>query len=164
MTSREFQREYERLLLPLGMYALRITQSVADAEDCVQAAFAAAWKAVGEGFEPRDFKAYMYGAVRNAAIDFVRRAMPSRSLEESDNDVTAEEVDTSERDAKIWRAVDALPPQCRTILLMAKRDGMRQADIAEELGISIKTVENQLAKAMSKLRGQKDLKILMFMI
>lgn len=164
MTSREFQREYERLLLPLGMYALRITESVDDAEDCVQSAFAAAWKAVSDGFDPHDFKAYMYGAVRNAAIDFVRRAMPSRCLDESDGNISDEAIDTSERDAKIWRAVDELPPQCRTILLMAKRDGMRQAEIAEELGISVKTVENQLAKAMSRLRGQKDLRILMFML
>ncbi|MDE6257485.1 MAG: sigma-70 family RNA polymerase sigma factor, partial [Muribaculaceae bacterium] len=50
-------------------------------------------------------------------------------------------------------AIDSMPPRRREIFLMSKRDGMTYSAIAEELGISIKTVENQLAKATSTLRA-----------
>ena len=65
-----------------------------------------------------------------------------------------EEIDTSERDAALWRAIEALPERCRRIFLLSKRDGLSHAEIADEMGISIKTVENQLTKAYSRLRGE----------
>lgn len=163
MKAATFQREYERLLLPLCMYALRITESVSDAEDCVQSAFLSAWQLLVDAPEPGNFKAYMYRAVRNAALDMVRRSGRAVPLDEAE-EVPEADVDTSERDARLWRAVDSLPPRCRRILLMAKRDDMTHAEIAEELGLSVKTVENQLAKAMSRLRGHTDLRILSFFL
>lgn len=39
---------------------------------------------------------------------------------------------------------------------MVKRDGMSYAETAAELGISVKTVEHELAAAMKRLRGQRD--------
>lgn len=66
--------------------------------------------------------------------------------------VTEEDVDTSERDAMLWRRIDALPDRCREIFLMSKRDGLSHKEISEELGISIKTVENQITKAFKSLR------------
>lgn len=65
---------------------------------------------------------------------------------------TEEDIDTSERDARLWKALDELPPRCRTVFLMSKRDSMSNREIAEELSISIKTVENQITKAYSRLR------------
>lgn len=162
MDKYKFQREYERLCLPLGMYALRITESVDDAEDAVQTAFINVWNKVAEGLEIENFKQYMYAAVRNCALTIVRNRS-NYAPTEAAADVSAEEIDTSERDARIWRTVDALPERRRTILLMSKRDGMTNAQIAEELCISIKTVENQMTKALSALREHSDLKILTFL-
>ena len=71
---------------------------------------------------------------------------------ESVADISDEDIDTSERDAVLWTAIDALPERCRDIFLMSKRDGMSNAGIAAELGISVKTVENQMTKAFSRLR------------
>ena len=55
-------------------------------------------------------------------------------------------------DAALWNAVDALPPRCREVFLAVKRDGMSHADIAAQMGISVKTVEAQITKAMTRLR------------
>lgn len=66
--------------------------------------------------------------------------------------VSEEDVDTSERDAMLWRRIDALPDRCREVFLMSKRDGLTHKEISEELGISIKTVENQITKAFKSLR------------
>jgi RNA polymerase sigma-70 factor (ECF subfamily) len=76
------------------------------------------------------------------------------SLSESLEEITNEEIDTSERDARLWQALDNLPDRCREIFLLSKRDGLSNAEIASELGISIKTVENQITKAYKALRGE----------
>ena len=67
-------------------------------------------------------------------------------------EVEDEVIDTSIRDARIWRAIDELPKKCREIFLMSKRDGLSNSEIAEELNLSVKTVKNQITKAFSRLR------------
>ncbi len=156
MEARDFQRQYERLFLPLGMYALRITNNVDDAQDVVQTAFEQAWTRVDE---IEQLKPYMYQTVRHQALAAVRRRgmvehVPVELLEE----VTEEIVDTAERDARLWRAIDNLPERCRRVFLMSKRDGMSNAEIATEMGISIKTVEAQMTKAFSRLRENTGLR------
>lgn len=151
MTGREFDAMFRRLYLPLGMYALRIVGDVDDAEDLVSDAFAKAWPTVQAGAEIANFEGYMYRAVRNECISFLRRRKETVGLE-AVPDVDEEAVDTSVRDARIWRAVDALPERCREVFLLSKRDGLTNEEIAEELGLSVKTVKNQMTKAYSRLR------------
>ena len=55
-------------------------------------------------------------------------------------------------EAKVWTALDSLPPKCREIFLMSKRDGMSYIEIATELQLSVKTVEAQITKAYKRLR------------
>ena len=158
MNTENFREEYEKMCMPLGMYALRLVGNVDDANDIVQGAFMAAWKMVTDGKEIRNFKPYMYRAVHNAAIAFLRQNRPTEDLDSlSDTEPTEEMIDTSERDAALWRAIDSLPPRCRQVFLLSKRDGLSNAAIAKEMGISVKTVENQITKAFAALRGHTNL-------
>lgn len=154
MNSSDLEKNYRSLYLPLGMYALRLCGSTEQAEDIVQEAFLKLWAKIEEGLEITDFKAYAYGAVRNEALHWLRDS--GRRMEPVDElpEVSLEEIDTSERDAALWRAIEALPERCRRIFLLSKRDGFSHAEIADELGISVKTVENQITKAYSRLRGE----------
>ena len=70
--------------------------------------------------------------------------------------VSADTMDRSAREARLWSAIEALSKRRREVLLMVKRDGMSYAETAAELGISVKTVEHELAEAMKRLRGQRD--------
>ncbi|MCM1110062.1 MAG: sigma-70 family RNA polymerase sigma factor [Clostridium sp.] len=161
MDPRRFQTLYTSLFMPLGMYALRILGDVGASEDVVQSVFAEFWSRICSGADIDSPKAYLYRAVRNAALAELCR---QNRLEESgiisvaDDEtagVTEEDIDTSERDAALWRAIDELPRRCREVFLMSKRDGLTNAEIASELGISTKTVENQMTKAFAKLRGDQ---------
>ena len=58
----------------------------------------------------------------------------------------------SELEQKIRNAIDDLPMERRKIFILSRYDGLSYAEIAEELGISIKTVENQMGKALKTLR------------
>ncbi len=151
MTEKEFADIFRRLYLPLGMYAMRIVEDSDAAEDIVQNSFMKAWQSISDGTEIDNFKSFIYRSVRNGCISHLRGLREMADID-SIPDVTEESVDTSERDACIWRAIDALPERCREIFLMSKRDGLSNEEIAEELGLSEKTVKNQLTKAFCRLR------------
>lgn len=135
------------------MYALRMLGDMDAAEDVVQSAFESAWVRVDEITALRP---YMYRAVYNGCVAWLRERDRMTGLDAGTDVMAAaddEAIDRSERDARLWRAVNGLPPRCREIFLMCKRDGMSYAAIAEELGLSVKTVDAQVAKALRVLRG-----------
>ncbi|MDE7473043.1 MAG: sigma-70 family RNA polymerase sigma factor [Muribaculaceae bacterium] len=142
---------FKRLYLPLGMYALRLVDDADVAEDLEQDAFMKAWLYIENGGEIQNFASFMYRTVRNLCLTYLRdkRVVLDESFIP---DVGDEEIDTSFRDARIWKAIDNLPEKCREVFLMSKRDGLSNEEIAEELGISIKTVKNQMTKAFGRLR------------
>ena len=133
------------------MYALRIVDDVDFAEDIVEDTFLKTWQTIEEGKEIDNFRAFIYRTVRNECISFLRGKKDTIGPEHIP-EIDEETVDTSERDAKIWRAIDDHPEKCRDIFLMSKRDGLSNEEIATELNISIKTVKNQMTKAFSRLR------------
>lgn len=137
--------------MPLGMYAMRVVGNPDDAEDLVENTFLKAWQAIQDGKDFDNIRSYLYLLVRNECVDFLRKKKNIADISEIP-DVGEETIDTSERDACIWKAIDELPEKCREIFLMSKRDGMTNEEIAEELDISIKTVKNQMTKAYTRLR------------
>lgn len=146
---------YRRLYLPLCMYALRLTDDADESRDIVHESFSRVWAVVNNSRDIANFKAYMYRTVHNVALERMRSrnaVIPVDCVA----DIIDEVIDTSERDAALWRAIDALPDRCREVFLLSKRDGLSNGDIAEELGISVKTVENQITKAFSRLRSALD--------
>ena len=151
MTTKEFEIFFRKLYLPLGMYALRIVDDADVAEDMVQEAFMNTWERLEGGLEISNFKAFMYRSVRNECLSYLS-SLKEKVGEEFIPEAGEEEIDTSFRDARIWKAIDELPEKCREIFLMSKRDGYSNEEIADELGISIKTVKNQMTKAFSRLR------------
>lgn len=151
MTVHDFEIMFRKLYMPLGMYALRIVGDADNAEDLVENTFLKAWQALQDEKDIGDFKSFMYLSVRNECIDFLRKKKIEADVSEIP-EIGEETIDTSERDARIWKAIDELPERCREIFLMSKRDGLSNEEIAEELYISIKTVKNQMTKAYSRLR------------
>ena len=137
------------------MYALRYTENLDDAEDIVQQAFSDVWEKLVGGTSIQNLKAYMYQTVRNRSLTLVtNRQTHCETTELTDlEDLTEEErIIRSERDARLWTAIDHLPTERKKIFLLSKRDGLTYQEIATELGISIKTVEHQISKALKTLR------------
>ena len=108
MELREFEHKFNILYLPLGMYALRMVEEVAVSQDLVQDAFVKAWELVSGGAEIDNFKAWMYRSVHNLCVDYLRRRRQYENID-SLQDFSDERVDTSERDARVWKAIGNLP-------------------------------------------------------
>lgn len=155
--SFDFEEQFKKLYLPLNLFALRIVEDSDEAEDIVQQCFVDVWELICGGQEIDSFKSYMYMVVRNRCLSFKNGAtFQNVGIDEccdSISDTSEDEaVVLSERDARLWRVIDQLPQERRRIFLMSKRDGMKYSEIASALGLSVKTVENQMGKALKSLR------------
>ena len=153
---REFEKCFMQYYTSLGMYVMRICGDVDDAEDIVQEAFSITWERFVDDEFPEHLKSYLYKVAHNLTIDRLRKGNKDIRISIDEicqyEDVSEEAIDTSERDAQLWIAIGKLPARCRQVFLMAKRDGLSHAIIAKKLGISQKTVENQITKANKELR------------
>lgn len=151
---------FQQFYRPLCMYALHYLQDVTQAEDMVQDAFVTMIEQQQNGKEINNHKAYLYTTVRNNCLDMIRREQQSVTIimpQDADGAISDEEAaERSFHEAELWTAIDSLPERCRIIFLMAKRDGKRYREIATELGITEKTVEHQVSKALKILRGKSD--------
>jgi RNA polymerase sigma-70 factor (ECF subfamily) len=131
-----------------------------EAEEVVSDVFFTIWKNRHHLEIERSLRAYLYTAVKNGCIAALRKQHPEL---ESDHEVVAlleiidlsnpsTEIEYQELRQHLDKAVERLPQGCRQIFVMSRFDGLRYKEIASILGISEKTVENQLVKALSVIR------------
>jgi RNA polymerase sigma-70 factor (ECF subfamily) len=154
-TINEFERSFKDLYRPLCLFALRFIEQPDDAEDIVQQAFADVWDKQRQTLTILNLKAYMYRSVRNRSLNFLDKTtnlQPVDTLPDSADESLDEQIRISERDTRLWDAIDKLPQERKKIFLLSKRDGLKYREIAEELNLSVKTVENQIGKALKTLR------------
>lgn len=142
---------------PLCMFALHYLQDADLVEDVVQECFTVLWEKLEQGADVANRRAYLYMSVRNRCLDYLRRkGLPTESLKPYDTYGIIDDDDAEERsvmEAKLWTAIDSLPEKCRQVFLMSKRDGLKYEEIAEELGLSVNTVRNQISKALNVLKN-----------
>jgi len=140
---------------PLCIFALHYLKDIDASEDVVQEAFALLWEKLLAGEKVVNQKGYLYSIVKNRSLDILRkkgRVGEAISLDGSVEDIEEPTVEDAEMEARLWTAIDTLPEKCREIFLMSKRDGLKQEEIASELGISLQTVKNQVSKALKILK------------
>ena len=165
VNSHTLEKYFQWMYRPLCLYALNITESYEDSEDIVQQIFVELLeKAVVGSLEVGNMKGYLYTVVRNRAVKYVKKDQENVSVESAmyltDENILSISV---EEEALVWNWIDALPTERRNIFLMAKQQGMKYKEIAEQLDISVKTVEGQMGKALKTLRD-KAIKIYLFFL
>ncbi len=158
---------YRLYYRPMCLYAAHYLKTTDDVEDVVQEAFVALWEKIQDGEAPASSKAYLSVSVRNRCIDLLRKqnSHPEGILpEDAEEPITDEEALTRSFDeAWLWTAIDKLPEGRRRMFLMHRRDGLKYAEIAERLGVSERTVRNQISRALKTLReGAKKIFIFFF--
>ena len=149
---------FRQLYRGLCLYALHYVGGTEEAEDIVMDCFLRFHDRQCHGEHFTSPKSYLYMMVRNASIDHAKRngaAIVTSDLPDIPDEDLDEAMVRSEQEARLWSAIDQLPQGCRNILLLSKRDGLKNREIAEHLSISIKTVEAQLTKAFKALSKLK---------
>lgn len=131
--------------------------NVEEAEDVVQEIFMKLWDKREQLETIQSVKSYLYKAVRNNCLTRIRDAKPTTPLETVAPDQLLpddEQEERSEMEARIWKMIDELPERRRQIFLMAKRDGLNYKEIAAQTGLTVKTIENHVFRAMQSLRAK----------
>jgi RNA polymerase sigma-70 factor (ECF subfamily) len=149
---RELFMQYYR---PLCIFATNIVGDIDTAEDIVMEQFTKYIDEYDNNAGILSPEHYMRIMTKNACIDYVNQNKSIEFITEIPDIANDDEVYViCEREARLWTQIDALPPVCRRILLMSKRDDMTYQEISNKLGISTKTVEAHLRKAYAILRGK----------
>jgi RNA polymerase sigma-70 factor (ECF subfamily) len=144
----------------LCTFVRRYVESDDEAEDIVQEVFVRLWENV-EQFDFADPLPYLYKSARNAVVSASRKTRVRdrwRAAAQAGPPpvAAAPDVELHHRELRkaVSAAIAALPPRCRAIFLMNRQEDLSYAEIADVLGISIKTVETQMGRALKLLRGR----------
>ena len=131
------------------------------AEDIVQDIFIWFWDHRHAIRIETSVKAYIIRASKNKSLNYIRSEKRKLHFHEKlaavdtdSTDLPDEYPDAAQMRLLIQQILDALPPRVREIFLMGKEKNMTYRQIAQELGIAEKTVENQMGTALRKIREQ----------
>jgi RNA polymerase sigma-70 factor, ECF subfamily len=158
-----FQEHYGAL----GRFAAGYINDRESAEEIVQDVFVNLWQKRDSIDSNKPVKSYLYTSVKNRCLNYIRDNKKFRSQY---LDIEAElEIPVKERDyfseayteQKVKQALEKLPEKCREVFELNRFEGLKYQQLADKLGISVKTVEAQMSKALKILREElKDLILL----
>lgn len=156
----QFKQLFEQHFPQLVVYARRFVDSTDIAEDLAQNALVQMWVERNKGVAVRDIVAFLRSIVRRRALNMIEHDRVAHDVHnEIGNAVDAGlAIDPESQFLKdevarvVWAAIDKLPPRARAAATMRWVDGMSRPDIAAEMGVSVRTVNEQLTRAAKRVR------------
>ena len=150
-----FDRYYKKMLIA----ANQILKDQSVSQDATQDVFVLLWKNRENLKDDVNIKAYLNRAAINKALTILKSRKKNISdgenalLQQVDKAKNPDDV-LSQKEMKgvIHRAIDQLPEKRRVIFTMCRLQGYSHKEIAKELDISTKTIENQITQALKQLR------------
>ena len=129
------------------------------AEELVQDVFVRLWERPDKLQQATSIKAYLYRAVINSSLNHLTR---QKTIKKHHQDISADLTDAylenvhEEQELKIWiyKEIERLPEQCKKVFKLNRFDGLKYKEIAQQLNISEKTVENHIIHALKLLRSR----------
>lgn len=156
-----FEMVFRTYYRPLCQYAYSFLNDKDEAEEVVQAAFINIWDKRDQVEIQTSLKAYLYRIVRNSCLNVIKHEKVKQQHvahqmvnAPSSHENAIQSVIHSELEAKIAEAMKALPEQCRLVFQLSRFEELKYSEIADQLNISVKTVENQIGKALKIMREQ----------
>jgi len=164
------EKAYKSLFMAMNEnlinFARAILKSSEDAEEVVSDFFIVIWLKRKTLLAIENPKLYFYIGVKNGSLNKLksvkRQKLPSG--EEWQTSIRSvffnpeELLLSSELVKKLMKAINDLPPKCKTIFKLVKEDGLKYADVGKLLDISIKTVEAQMAIAVRRIKTHSEFK------
>jgi len=162
---------FHMVFADLLRFALSIVRSIVLAEEVVSDVLISIWEKRAQLGSVEDLRLYLFTSTRNRAINYLkskklgltenmdRQSIDwdncSPQLKSKDLDPEAL-IEFAELNQKVTMAIESLPAKCKLIYQLVKEDGLKYKEVASLLGISIKTVENQMTISFKKLHEVLD--------
>lgn len=152
------------------LVALRYLKDEQQTEDIVQETFMYLWQKRAELKVERNLKQYLFCAVKNRSINYLKRekqfdqqitpGMDNYFTDDREADFTEEELA-----ARIAGSIESLPSQCKKIFLLAYQENLTYGEIASALNLSKNTIKTQMGIAYKVLREKlKNYVLTLFML
>ncbi|WP_062052903.1 RNA polymerase sigma-70 factor [Aquimarina longa] len=160
-TYTSFKKLFEKHYSELCSLAYNYLKDLEKSKDVVQEVYIKVWEKKQNLITEKNAHYYLFTSVKNSCIDILRKHKYTLSLSDEtvantladdetyDNDDEDENITVQEF---IKKALEELPPKCKLIFMMSRFDNMTYKEIAEKLNLSVKTVENQMGKAIRIMR------------
>jgi RNA polymerase sigma-70 factor (family 1) len=165
--QRCFEDLYRLFFARLFNFALLFVHKREIAEETVNDVMMKIWNKRGDLQQVKNLETYLFVAVRNQSLNYLSQYSNYHIALEPENERgqiinlndPEKELEWKEIHFRLNQAVDQLPEQCRTVFKLVKEEGFRYKQVAEILGISPRTVETQLFRAIKKLNKVIDIYI-----
>ncbi|MDD2304183.1 MAG: RNA polymerase sigma-70 factor [Prolixibacteraceae bacterium] len=168
-----FRKIYESYCEPLYRFAYSYMKDSFEAEEIVQDVFIKIWERREDVDEQKSFKSYLYRITVNKVFNELKHRVVKQKYEQhalNFDQITSETPESSiqfqELNKKLDLLLTQLPEQQRNIFIMSRWKGLSNAEIAESLSLSLRTVENQIYRASKfiKLHLNDDYPIVILLI
>ena len=155
----QFEALFRSSYVSLVKYARTLIKDVDTAEEIVQDLFFRLWQDKGKIKIESSLNGYLFRAVHNRCLHYIehqkvieRHAQEMAYETNRSSENPAEVLQYKELQAKIARILERLPERCGKIFVMNRFEGLKYAEIAEKLSVSVKTVEANMGKALKEFR------------
>lgn len=157
----QFELVFRQYFVRLCCFANRYTQNTEESKELVQEVFLNAWNKREYLHFGDDIHFYLFRAVKNTCLNQLQHQRVVSEYQEvlyllygrdEEGSSPFHQLELDELQSEINQALADLPVECRRIFLLSRDQGMKYAEIARELSISVKTVETQMGRALAKLR------------
>jgi RNA polymerase sigma-70 factor, Bacteroides expansion family 1 len=157
--QRSFEDLYRLFFARLYNFAMLYVHKKEIAEEVVNDVMMKVWNKKENLNTIQNLETYLFVAVRNQSLNYLSQYSNYHIALEPENERgeiinlndPEKELEWKEIHFRLHQAIDQLPDQCRTVFRLIKEEGFRYKQVAEILGISPRTVETQLFRAIRKL-------------
>lgn len=131
------------------------------AEEIVNDVFVKLWQDGQQLRIESSLRSYIYRAVINRSLDVLDKKRKERETRKElsqrpEETEESRQIETNELEIRLYKAIDELPEQCGKVFRMSRFEELKQQEIADRLGISIKTVKNHITYALRRLNSVVD--------
>jgi RNA polymerase sigma-70 factor (ECF subfamily) len=159
MDEATFESLFRKHFMALVAFAMKFLRDTDTAKEIVHDVFIRLWEKRDNMDPQRSIKSYLFTSVHNRCLNYIRdnkkydhSEFHLEKLEENTNWENNDKLVETETELRIRKAIDDLPDKCREIFILSRFEELKYAEIATKLGISIKTVEAQMSRALKSLR------------
>lgn len=153
---KRIEQLFKEHFAPLCGFAQKYVYDLDEAKGVVHDVFVSVWEKMESMEAEMNFRSYLYTAVRNRCLNVIRDKKKEVQLDTVDEKLVSENYDVlevKELENEIELAINTLPDKCREVFEKSRVEGLKYAEIADKMGISVKTVEAQMSKALRMLRA-----------
>ncbi len=153
-----FNQLFDDYYTSLCFFANRYLQDLDLSRSLVQEVFVNLWLKREKIDVSHSVKSYLYNSVKNKSIDYIRKEKKKIHIHDFSDDIIQSPfkdlVEEAELNDRINQSINELPEKCKEIFKLCRFEGLKYSQIAEQLNISLKTVEMQMGIALKKLRNK----------